>query len=250
MWIPSDGLRLFGVLHEPATRARAGIVICAPILHEYVPSHRLFAMLAHELQQRGIAVLRFDYRGTGDSDGDDGSFSIRHAVVDTGKAIDALSARTGGAPLILLGVRAGALIAATLASERTVDQLWLWQPVVDGASYLKGLREFEAEERQSPMRYRMPKSDGPDDAATLMGFACGSGLSAELQDTIWPQAGIDTSAVTLLDASVGERSPAHARHIALAPALTEWAAQLDMARIAVGPIRALAGELAKTVSGA
>jgi len=250
LWIPVDALRLFGVLHEPVTRARAAVVVCAPILHEYARSHRLFAVLAHELQVRGVAVLRFDYRGTGDSEGDDDAFSMRHAVRDAGKAIDVLRARFRDVPLIMLGVRVGALIAAAAAIEGRADRLWLWQPVVDGAAYLQGLREFEARERQSPMRYRIAKRADAIDDASLMGFLCSRDMLDELAGANWSDAGIARSSVTLLDAMVDGRSPAHARHVPLATELSAWAEQLDMTRIALGPIRALAAELADPVAGA
>jgi predicted alpha/beta hydrolase len=87
LWIPCEGERLFAVLHEPAGSARAGIVFCAPILHEYVRSQRLFALLAQALSEHGYRVLRFDYRGTGDSAGTDESFSLTWASVDAKAAV-------------------------------------------------------------------------------------------------------------------------------------------------------------------
>src|ERR1700692_718420 len=57
----------FGWLH-PGNGDR-GVVLCNSFGHEYVWTHKGMRRLADELSARGIWVLRFDYRGTGDSAG-------------------------------------------------------------------------------------------------------------------------------------------------------------------------------------
>ena len=64
---------LIGVLHKPdgddlITSPGVLIVVGGPQYR--VGSHRQFVLLARSLCQRGIPVLRFDYRGMGDSAGD------------------------------------------------------------------------------------------------------------------------------------------------------------------------------------
>src|SRR5690606_34644237 len=51
-----------------------------------VGSHRQFVLLARYLAERGIPVMRFDYRGMGDSDGDMRTFE--HVGKDLGSDID------------------------------------------------------------------------------------------------------------------------------------------------------------------
>lgn len=248
LWIPGSSPRLFGVLHVAATPARAAVVMCAPILHEYVRSHRLFAMLAHELCERGFDVLRFDYSGCGDSEGDGGDFLMSQASADAERAADFLRRRNPLSPLIALGVRAGAHAAAALARARVADRLWLWQPVARGAPYLEGLRVRDAAERSSPMRYPAARKVSGGDPESLMGYPIAPQLFDELDGLAWADAGIDAARVTLLDVAFDAESPTHERFIELPEQLSAWADEIDMARVAIGPIRAIADELAAGAS--
>jgi exosortase A-associated hydrolase 1 len=63
------GERLYGVLSLPAGPARRGVLIVVGGPQYRAGSHRQFTLLARSLAARGIAALRFDYRGMGDSEG-------------------------------------------------------------------------------------------------------------------------------------------------------------------------------------
>ena len=244
IWIGDGERRLFGVQHVARSGLRAGIVFCPPILHEYVRSHRLFAMLAHELSGHGFNVLRFDYSGTGDSEGEDIEFSMRQAAIDAETAVDHMRATMPGLPIIVLGIRAGAFPAAQLARKGHCDRLWLWQPVLDGADYTRRLRVRDQAERTSTMRYPRVRDTDAGDLSTLMGIPCSSELLEQLQNESWSNAGIDANCVTLLDVAMHADSPAHAWFLQLPGSLSDWAEELDMARAALAPIRTIAGELA------
>ena len=70
---PAHDEALYGVCHEPEpTRARPlGVVLCQPILHEAADARRAMRALGDQLAAAGVATLRFDYSGTGDSGGED-----------------------------------------------------------------------------------------------------------------------------------------------------------------------------------
>jgi len=61
--------RLVGVLALPANPAPIGVLIVTGGPQYRVGSHRQFVTLARFLATQGLAVLRFDVRGMGDSDG-------------------------------------------------------------------------------------------------------------------------------------------------------------------------------------
>lgn len=61
--------RLHGVLHVPAQPRRRGVLIVVGGPQYRVGSHRQFVLLARALAEQSYAVLRFDYRGMGDSGG-------------------------------------------------------------------------------------------------------------------------------------------------------------------------------------
>lgn len=86
--------RLVGVLHRPVTPGTRAVVIIVGGPQYRVGSHRQFVLLARALADRGIAVLRFDYRGMGDSGGALRSFEDIDA--DIRAAIDVLLAHCPG----------------------------------------------------------------------------------------------------------------------------------------------------------
>lgn len=64
------GEGLLGILSKPGSAAPVGVVIVVGGPQYRVGSHRQFVLLARYLAASGISVLRFDYRGMGDSTGD------------------------------------------------------------------------------------------------------------------------------------------------------------------------------------
>ena len=64
-----QGEWLYGVASLPAQPARRGVIIVVGGPQYRVGSHRQFSLLARELAMQGTPVLRFDYRGMGDSTG-------------------------------------------------------------------------------------------------------------------------------------------------------------------------------------
>jgi exosortase A-associated hydrolase 1 len=76
---------LYGVLTMPGRASQRGILIVVGGPQYRAGSHRQFTLLARSLAAQGTAVMRFDYRGMGDSEGDARTFEdvdddIRHAI--------------------------------------------------------------------------------------------------------------------------------------------------------------------------
>lgn len=91
------GESLVGILHRPAgNAARVGVLVVVGGPQYRVGSHRQFVLMARDLARQGFAVLRFDYRGMGDSDGDVRTFEsvsedIQAAIATFQKAEPAVS---------------------------------------------------------------------------------------------------------------------------------------------------------------
>ncbi|MPV67286.1 alpha/beta fold hydrolase [Burkholderia sp. BE17] len=152
----------FGWLH-PGEGTR-GVVLCSAYGHESVWSHGGMRSLADRLSAGGIPVLRFDYRGAGDSVGGDGaSDQFETAVDDVCAAIAQLREETGVALVTLCGLRLGAAFALLAASRCEVDALVLLAPVVSGRSYVRELsimRNIWLDQLPTPLREAQPK-DAP-----------------------------------------------------------------------------------------
>jgi uncharacterized protein len=69
-----EGDELVAMLHVAAPGAAKGILVVVGGPQYRVGSHRQFVHLARRLAGSGYPVLRFDYRGMGDSDGDPRDF--------------------------------------------------------------------------------------------------------------------------------------------------------------------------------
>lgn len=84
-----DDGRLVGIFHRPdSADATRGVVILVGGPQYRVGSHRQFVLLARELCRQGVPVLRFDFAGMGDSDGEHRGFDAADA--DIRAAIDRL----------------------------------------------------------------------------------------------------------------------------------------------------------------
>jgi pimeloyl-ACP methyl ester carboxylesterase len=141
---------LYGVHQAPEGKALdAGLVLCYPFGQEYMRAHRAYRQLALLLTKIGFHVLRFDYRGTGDSSGELDNIIADHWVADVGHAVQELRDVANIQRVGVVGLRLGALIAAQACNARDdIDRLILWDPVLSGSHYdAELLAEIAAENR-------------------------------------------------------------------------------------------------------
>jgi exosortase A-associated hydrolase 1 len=85
-----EDARLVGIVTIPPAPSPRGVVVIVGGPQYRAGSHRQFTYLCRGLAEAGIASLRFDYRGMGDSEGDSRSFEAVDA--DIRAAVDALLA--------------------------------------------------------------------------------------------------------------------------------------------------------------
>ena len=90
---------------------------------ESIAGHRPFLVLADHLARNGIAVLRYDDRGVGDSGGNHGTASLSDFIDDAASAVNALrsSPGVGQAMTGMIGHSEGALIAPAVANRERLD---------------------------------------------------------------------------------------------------------------------------------
>lgn len=132
---------LFGAYHPPQNgNRREGIVLCNPFGQEYMRAHRSLRRLAINLSALGYSVLRFDYRGTGDSAGTIAGLSTADWQEDIRLAVQELMDIAAVPKVALLGLRVGALLAAQVAANNPqISRLLLWDPIVSGQAYIDDL---------------------------------------------------------------------------------------------------------------
>jgi len=231
------GRRLFGIYHAPRGKVRGCVLLCPPLLHEHQRSYRFFAGVADELAAAGLACLRFDYFGTGDSPGASDEFRPAEAGRDIVHAAEVLRQRAGDAPLAVMGIRASAILARTEAKGLHASMLWLWQPVFDAESYLQGLASLDAEERASSARYSFSRKGPPADPNELVGFALASTFREEL--LALAEAPIeDEPQVVVVDAAGADSVGSGGKSIVLPAPVADWVGQVELHGLI--PLRAAA----------
>lgn len=239
-FLPTPRGQVFSVLHPPAETPRGLLLICPPFFHEYARSYRLFSLLGDALAGAGIAVLRFDYVGTGDSDGNDDRFTLDGACSDAAIAADWLRQRYPGVPLSIMGVRGGSHPALQATAAGAVHRTLLWQPVLDWTQYVLDLERFDAEQRLT-----VPGLTKGDSSTSLMGFPCTASLRAQLRANHLPLPLPDALPGLVLLSQPRPAPPLDAcLHLPLSAALSQWAGEVDMTQFPPRPIRDLATRLA------
>ncbi len=131
VWFRSGDTRCFGILHRP-DEPRGLVVLCHGYSGSHIGAKYYFRDLARRLADRGLAVLRFDQRGSGDSGGDFADQTVASSVQDVTNGIRAVQDRDIPAePLGILGHSKGGTIAAVYADDHDVDALATWSTVAD-----------------------------------------------------------------------------------------------------------------------
>ncbi|HEY7628883.1 MAG TPA: alpha/beta hydrolase, partial [Ilumatobacteraceae bacterium] len=112
--------------------------------YESVSAHLSLRLLAESLSGRGIAVLRLAFPGTGNSL----RTGLNDDVAEWQQAIEAAAVELrsfGISRVALVGLRLSATLAAGLAARVGAEALALWDPVVSGRRYARGLRLLATE---------------------------------------------------------------------------------------------------------
>lgn len=129
----NEGQKLYGFLHLPGD---PGPHPAVALLHgfggNHIEPHALFPKAARALASAGIAALRFDFRGSGDSEGLFQDASIQTEIDDAHAGIEFLRVQpqVDATRLALLGLSLGGLVAACAAASRPdIRALVLWSAV-------------------------------------------------------------------------------------------------------------------------
>jgi pimeloyl-ACP methyl ester carboxylesterase len=131
-----DGQNVYGMLHLPDTEAPLHGHPSVLILHGFTGSrtsdHRLLVLLSRSLEGLGIASLRIDFRGSGDSQGDFSEMTVGREMEDTAAAMAYLRQYPGLDPerVMLLGFSMGGMVAALSSPQVRPHRLALWAPAL------------------------------------------------------------------------------------------------------------------------
>jgi uncharacterized protein len=132
--IQSNGLTLRGMLHVPDDIK--GKIPVACIFHGFTGNkmepHFIFVKLSRMLEKKGIASVRFDFSGSGESDGEFADMTISKELIDAKNILDYVKALdfVDKSKIGVVGLSMGGAVASMLAGDCSdeVASLCLWAP--------------------------------------------------------------------------------------------------------------------------
>jgi exosortase A-associated hydrolase 2 len=254
---PPQG-RLYGCYHPPRPGSElreTAVVLCYPMGHEYIRCHRALGQLAIRLAGSGFGVLRFDYRGCGDSAGESHQASLSDWLDDIAAATSELRARDGSRRICLVGLRLGATLGMMVGARGgNIDSMILWDPVVEGRPYLEEIRSIDAVHREELGYNGGAAAKGllVEDCSEILGFAFADKTLAEIEQLDLTEVGrkparhilfIDSAAETS-ESRLGEHLESlgvklETKHLPLGPGF--WLAEPYKAVVPHESIQALVG---------
>jgi exosortase A-associated hydrolase 2 len=250
--IPSGSDALCGVLYRPDREpALCGLVMCHPLFEERKSAQRVMVEAARAFAAAGCAVLRFDYRGCGDSTGDFAAFGCADWLADIAAAARFLARNTAAEQTGLLGLRLGASLATQAAAANTelARFLVLWEPILDGRRHLdqelrrKLVNEMVTFGQSRATRAGLLKDLESGRAIDMDGYAVTPRLFAEINAIILAETTPRLAARILLVriARAGVAGPDWKR---LQTALTASGAAVDSIQVEEDPFWSLVGLVA------
>lgn len=132
----NEGQKIFGIFHRPLGESSyPAILMCHGLAGHKAGRYRTYVNLAEKLAAHGIGVLRIDFRGSGDSEGDFSAMTLMGEVSDALVALqwlehhDEIDKNRIG----LFGRSLGGAVAVIAASEyKQCKSIALWCPIFSG----------------------------------------------------------------------------------------------------------------------
>mgnify|MGYP001034628020 CR=1 FL=1 len=128
-----EGKRIFGICEYPSSgKSFPTVLMFHGFTGEHIVSTFKFPRLSRRLVERGIATVRFDFRGSGDSEGE---FNEMSPLTELHDAEDVFSfvqkQKWCSGKFGVIGYSLGGMIASLFAGRHTeISTLLLWSPVI------------------------------------------------------------------------------------------------------------------------
>jgi len=122
----SEGLRISGVLHLPEKKDPPCVIASHGLLSS--KDSEKYIALGEQISKEGMAMLRFDFRGIGESEGRIEDDTISRRIADLGSAIDFIKSHYDlGNQIGLIGSSLGGFVSLIEASiDKKIKAVVVW----------------------------------------------------------------------------------------------------------------------------
>lgn len=178
--INHQGMTLRGMEHLPEGENLPAVILFHGFTGNKLEPHRMFLHISRSLEAKGFASFRFDFLGSGESDGDFKDMTVSKELDEARTIFNYVKShpRINPKRIIVLGFSMGGLVASLLAGELgdAVERLILMAPAGTMANSVERMRE------NVPYLEHL---DAYDHGGNLVGSAFGEDLKAI---DVWGQA--------------------------------------------------------------
>lgn len=162
--LENEGQEIFGIFHRPHQASPfPTVLICHGLGGDKCGKFRAYVTISELLSRLGIASFRFDFRGSGDSEGDFGDATLASETSDALVALKYLRQRPD-VDVKRLGVFGrsfgGAVAMLTAARDGGIKSLATWAPVYDGQQWLSLWHHLHTQEVTDEMRQEAMRVNG------------------------------------------------------------------------------------------
>lgn len=126
----SEGHQLVGIRHYPEHATERAVVMCHGYTANKGENKRLFVEMAREFARNNTMAFRFDFFGSGDSEGEFRETRVSHNIQNLKDALSVVR-KMGFKKIIVLGISMGAATAILTLINESVDGLILWSTLPD-----------------------------------------------------------------------------------------------------------------------
>jgi len=178
-YFPVRGAHLYTMLHQAAEPV-ARVLIAGPFASERHVAYHSLVRWARYLVRHRIEVLRYDYRGTGESTGCFEDTRFEQWYEDSRMIAEWIANRAPSVPLVLHGIELGAIIAMRLFCDGLGDALLNWSPPASANDVLRS----DLKRRAGLEQLYMPPESRKSFAQSVNELE--QGQAVEVEGYLWP----------------------------------------------------------------
>jgi pimeloyl-ACP methyl ester carboxylesterase len=135
IFLENEGQKIFAVIHN-AGESTPVVVMFHGFTGNHIENRFIFVKMSRELEKAGISSIRFDFRGSGDSEGSFEEMTLSSEVSDA-KVVVEYAKKRFSSKIGILGLSMGGTIALLSAAKLQPDALCLWAPAARNAEVFR-----------------------------------------------------------------------------------------------------------------